>query len=1117
MPSPSQISVDLPIEVLGGMVTQFDPQKLPMGASPFCQDVSFVTAGGVQTRPGMQSVYQNPFASNPTVNYLRTFVDLAENIRQLNLDGLGNVRQEYPPGILSIIGNVVPGAFAQSDTYAGKEWEAFSDGAYGLDIPRHWDGVNFDRVSQVGPGASPTAVDGAAGNISAGLHQVACCFITRNGYVTAPSIPNSWTAAGTKKVNLTNIPTGPQNVVARICIFTPVITPPAGTGPFFYFATTTPSGALTFPSMIINDNVATTATFDFLDAVLENATAATLLFNLLELGECSAVRVYSERTFWTGERNKVNTAGGGGGFNNLTFDGGFGGGAPTPANSGATSPSAAANNSAFGGTYATGDIVISGTSSNSQSVSVGALFTANFNYPSGAPSYEWAGLAQAVAAALNGSGYVSATTSGAEVLITSLTQGAGGNYAISVTGFNASVSGLTGGANGSAWTNPGNVFALDGVFATDVLPAKAASQYLYASGFGLAIPSNATVVGIVMKAYVEGSTAIDLSDASVLLGNSSGPLGTDHKNGNLWTAAIAAQTYGSNVDNWSLPGLSPAFLNDPTFGVYYAAQNHNAGAARTASIDYFSITVYYTTPGGAGQYPLGWTQGANFAGGDSAVNKGIPSYAEFGDAFAITGDGVTTIRGQISEAAAVDYLGIPIIAQNVAYSVRARIGAVNGLVQGTLHVNLQSTTGAFTTGGLAVQANQLSGSYVEFIAQLTSGLTTIPADLVIQVYADGTPTNGGTFLIDCVEVFPTLQPINRTIIRCSYAEDPESFDVETGLIIVGKDNGQAIRTLFWLLDNKLYIVKERSMYGTNDDGQNEPDLWTVSTISETVGTASVNGAAVGETWAVIGSHDGAYIFDGTTPKKISQEVQPTWATINWNAGTALYTVVDTQNRRIHIGAPVGASTVPNVEFVLDYNHLGTAEDIVDHPQAYYSAYQPTKIIAPGRARKWALWNLFAGGGANCAAFTIRQDGSYHLLRGNATGMGKVYDQSDVQLSDDGVAINSQYQTYFFPETEQEEALQLGSHRKLIKYLTGYVWGSGFMFFTLTGPQGQRQKSLSTLALAAIAQWDFEMNVNWVGERASLIFGTNAVNSRFTLTKLCPVLQREIMTPIRGVA
>src|SRR5208283_2323366 len=112
MPSPSQISVDLPIEVLGGMVTQIKPQKLPMGASPFCQDVSFVTAGGVQTRPGMQSVYQNPFASNPTVNYLRTFVDLAENIRQLNLDGLGNVRQEYPPGILSIIGNVVPGAFA---------------------------------------------------------------------------------------------------------------------------------------------------------------------------------------------------------------------------------------------------------------------------------------------------------------------------------------------------------------------------------------------------------------------------------------------------------------------------------------------------------------------------------------------------------------------------------------------------------------------------------------------------------------------------------------------------------------------------------------------------------------------------------------------------------------------------------------------------------------------------------------------------------------------------------------------------------------------------------------------------------------------------------------------
>src|SRR5271166_5601671 len=159
MPSPSQISVDLPIEVLGGLVTQFDPQKLPMGASPFNQDVSFYTSGGVKTRPGMQNLYAAAFAGNPTVNYLRTFVDISENFRQMSLDGNGNVYQEFPPLTVAAIGSVTPGAFIQSDTYAGKEWMAVGDGAYGLDIPRHWDGANFDRCSQVGPAASPTVVD----------------------------------------------------------------------------------------------------------------------------------------------------------------------------------------------------------------------------------------------------------------------------------------------------------------------------------------------------------------------------------------------------------------------------------------------------------------------------------------------------------------------------------------------------------------------------------------------------------------------------------------------------------------------------------------------------------------------------------------------------------------------------------------------------------------------------------------------------------------------------------------------------------------------------------------------------------------------------------------------
>src|SRR5208282_5611005 len=105
----------------------------------------------------------------------------------------------------------------------------------------------------------------------------------------------------------------------------------------------------------------------------------------------------------------------------------------------------------------------------------------------------------------------------------------------------------------------------------------------------------------------------------------------------------------------------------------------------------------------------------------------------------------------------------------------------------------------------------------------------------------------------------------------------------TGLMQVDPTNGDAVRTMFRLLDNKLYMVKQRSMSVTNDDGQNEPSGWTINSESDGsgkpagVGTPSVNGVCVAEgAWAIIASHDGAYIFDGGVPVKISQEIQTDW-------------------------------------------------------------------------------------------------------------------------------------------------------------------------------------------------------------------------------------------------
>ena len=120
-------------------------------------------------------------------------------------------------------------------------------------------------------------------------------------------------------------------------------------------------------------------------------------------------------------------------------------------------------------------------------------------------------------------------------------------------------------------------------------------------------------------------------------------------------------------------------------------------------------------------------------------------------------------------------------------------------MQGTLHIHLVSATGGINTTGLQLTAAQLTTNYVEYTAQLTAQLTTIPSDLVLQIFADGTPTSSGKFYIDAIEIFPTAQPLNSSLVRGSRVEDPESYDGIDGLLSVSENDGQAIRAAFKFL------------------------------------------------------------------------------------------------------------------------------------------------------------------------------------------------------------------------------------------------------------------------------------------------------------------------------
>ncbi|HXL23030.1 MAG TPA: hypothetical protein VOA78_11230 [Candidatus Dormibacteraeota bacterium] len=511
-------------------------------------------------------------------------------------------------------------------------------------------------------------------------------------------------------------------------------------------------------------------------------------------------------------------------------------------------------------------------------------------------------------------------------------------------------------------------------------------------------------------------------------------------------------------------------------------------------------------------YPLGWTPDSVFAPGGTDEE----SFTVWGAAYSIVGNGSTPTRGLMTQPAVQDALGAPLIRANTDYTIRARCARNAALLQGTLHLHLFSAGGGINTTGLQLTAAQLTTSYVEYTAQLTAPLATIPSDLLLRVYADGTPTQFGQFYLDSIEIFPTTQPVNASLVRASRVEDPESYDGIDGLLSVAENNGQAIRAAFKLRE-RLYFVKEHSLYATQDDGTNEPALWSIAEISRRVGTPSVRGVGIGEDWVVIAHRTGLYIFNGGEPIKISQEIQPTWNQINWQFGHTLWVTVDTKERRILIGAPLGAATSPNKILMLDYRDLDDAQDIAGRP--------PINITLTGRktandkTRKWSPWTI----AANSCAQIERTDGTAIVVLGGGTpgvggggATGRIYQLSDTQLSDNGTAIPSYYTTHYFPERAVEQALELGAHRKLFSYLTMFVEGAGNLSLTSFTNSPSAPQAQQPLPLSSPSVKDLELPINILGERVAFQVATSQPGAWFRLQKFTPSVRPDPWSPVRGL-
>lgn len=291
----------------------------------------------VETRPvlNIAAIFQEPAGTNvvtvviDTVNHPNQAYSVASGTQFTVTGTSNNIYEQF--GAVQTVSNVLS---ANSFTYIVPQTGAPYIGTgqinpkVNVSNPATWTvrtvlsptTFTFTAVFPNVYGTSGTLYPGGAS--AEGAHKVVVMFQTRNGYITPASTPAVFTSAGGRKFNVTSIPIGPPNVVARILAFTG-----AGGTKFFYVPVPPMGTDITGnrvplgTSTIVNDNTSTSAVINIADNSLFASLGIDIpgndLFSIRPLGPSIGCFYYAMRMFWWGARNNVPN------FQNLDFNGGY--------------------------------------------------------------------------------------------------------------------------------------------------------------------------------------------------------------------------------------------------------------------------------------------------------------------------------------------------------------------------------------------------------------------------------------------------------------------------------------------------------------------------------------------------------------------------------------------------------------------------------------------------------------------------------------------------------------------------------------------------------------------------------------------------------------------------
>lgn len=239
----------------------------------------------------------------------------------------GDVYLDWPlpdtadPSLFEVVEAPTPTTFQIAINYSNGNWDT------GV-VSFPWNGTFFVKAvvsptvftyQQYGPPGVSTDVGKVtpSGQVAPGPKQMQVLFLNRQGYVTAPSPPVRIVANGGQYLQVTDLPIGPDNVIARILAFTGAF------GAYFFYIPVPAivNGQQVSTATQINDNTTTSVVLDFSDntlfASLGISTPGNNLANQIVLDSALGFGYFNSRLIAYGQRNRIIN------LLNMGFDGGF--------------------------------------------------------------------------------------------------------------------------------------------------------------------------------------------------------------------------------------------------------------------------------------------------------------------------------------------------------------------------------------------------------------------------------------------------------------------------------------------------------------------------------------------------------------------------------------------------------------------------------------------------------------------------------------------------------------------------------------------------------------------------------------------------------------------------